>query len=119
MNFPLLLAETSLSGDSPVALSTAWIMGSAVVVLSVGLAESRFKIAAQEKRQDAQDAALSELRTKQQVMEVGAAEAKVLMTEVRTQLTQYGEQNREQTRMLHELLSRSEGTARRRSSDAA
>lgn len=119
MNFPLLLAEATLSGDSPVAMSVAWTVGGAVVVIAIATAESRFKIAAQERRQDEQSAAISEIRTKQQVMEVGAAEAKVLMTEVRTQLTQYGEQNREQTRMLHELLSRSEGGQRRRKDDAA
>lgn len=141
MHYPLLLADAALSGESPVSLSLAWTVGGAVVVLAIGLAESRFKISAQEKRQDTQEDAATkaserhlkaledarrdwvrdsgEIRAKIQVMEVGAAEAKVLMSEVRTQLTQYGEQNREQTRMLHELLSRSDGAQRRRKDDAA
>lgn len=140
MNYPILLADVALSGESPVSLSLAWTVGGAVVVLAIGLAESRFKISAQEKRLDAQEAAIGkaeekaskalsevrqewnrdsgEIRAKVQVMEVGAAEAKVLMSEVRTQLTQYGEQNREQTRMLHDLLALATRREGRRGTDA-
>lgn len=130
MNYPLLLAQATLSGDSPVSMSLAWTVGGAVVVLAIGLAESRFKIAAQEKRLDAMDAAISrvderaasgigEVRGKVQVMEVVQAEAKVLMSEVRTRLDQYGEQNKEQTRMLHDLLALATRREGRRGSDAA
>lgn len=141
MNFPLVLADAlPLNEGSPVSISLAVMVGGSIVVLAVGLAESRFKVAAQERRSDAQDVALAkieetwrrtledakrdsekdrnEIRQKVQVVEVGQAKAEVLMTEVRTQLAQQAEASREHTRLLHELLNRSE-TPRRRASDAA
>jgi hypothetical protein len=61
----------------------------------------------------------SEMRSKLQVMEVGQAEVKVIMAEVRAQQAVMAEAQRDQTRMMHELLSRSESGQRRRSTDAA
>ena len=126
MNIPILLATEVLSEGSPVSITLAVLVGGSVVTLAVGLAETRFKTGAQDKRIGALEDAVhkaeekaaraledakrdserdrNEIRAKVQVMEVGAAETKVLMSEVRNQLTVQGEQNREQLRMLHDMM---------------
>lgn len=141
MNLPILFAAEVLTEGSPVSITLAVLVGGSVVTLAVGLAESRFKISAQDKQIQSLRADLdrtdekaakalednkrdaekdrNEIRAKVQIMEVSRAEDKVLVAEVRTRLTQMDEQNREQTRLLHELVAITSGNARRRSSDAA
>jgi hypothetical protein len=141
MNVPILLAAEVLSEGSPVSITLAVLVGGSVVTLAVGLAETRFKTGAQDKRIGALEEAVqkaeekaaralddakrdserdrNEIRAKVQVMEVGAAETKVLMSEVRNQLTQHGEQNREQLRMLHDLMGMLSHNRRKSQGEAA
>lgn len=141
MNVPILLAAEVLSEGSPVSITLAVLVGGSVVTLAVGLAETRFKTGAQDKRIGALEEAVhkaeekaaralddakrdserdrNEIRAKVQVMEVGAAETKVLMSEVRNQLTVQGEQNREQLRMLHDMMGMLGHNRRKSQGDAA
>lgn len=134
-----VLSDALITSSSGVDIALAVAVGTGVVTVLLALAEVRFRVADHEKKIKDHDTAReadrkeylaaleaakhasekdrNEIRGNVQALQLGQMEGKVLMTEVRSQLATQAEGQREQTKMLHELMSVMGRLAGRRQSD--